>query len=172
MADSAEPVTGSHTTATAADEAGTALAIDGEGIRLVNRTTGSTRAVHFGSEAQTAIDAVTAARGAPESRSSNDECGAGPTEFVVWDGGFSLLVRNGEFEAWSLSDRAPPAYRTMSGVGIGTPRNELEAAYKVDVFQSTLGTEFNAGDIFGVLDSDKAHARIVALWAGAACVFR
>jgi hypothetical protein len=42
----------------------------------------------------------------------------------------------------------------------------------VRVFQSTLGTEFSAGGIAGLLESAGPQARIVALWAGMVCIAR
>jgi hypothetical protein len=40
------------------------------------------------------------------------------------------------------------------------------------VQESTLGHEFDAGGLFGVLDGSSPGARIDVLWAGASCTFR
>jgi hypothetical protein len=61
----------------------------------------------------------------------------------------------------------------MSGIGVGSTRAELQAAYAAAAVDSTtLGVEFTAGGLQGVLESDARTAPIVALWAGAACVAR
>ena len=51
-------------------------------------------------------------------------------------------------------------------------RAELESAYSPEVFESTLGTEFAAGEIFGILDGTGKSARVTHLWAGASCNMR
>lgn len=38
--------------------------------------------------------------------------------------------------------------------------------------RSTLGTEFTAGGLAGLLDGTGARARITHLWAGASCAMR
>jgi hypothetical protein len=60
----------------------------------------------------------------------------------------------------------------MSGVRVGSTRAELEAAYAAEVAESTLGTEFNAGGLGGLLSGPGKDARITDLWAGINCFFR
>ena len=47
-----------------------------------------------------------------------------------------------------------------------------QAAYTVEVFESSLGTEFAAGDLSGILTADARDATVENLWAGATCIFR
>lgn len=54
----------------------------------------------------------------------------------------------------------------------GSTRAELEAAYATRVFESTLGTEFSAGSLQGLLESPRADARVMSLWAGTTCILR
>jgi hypothetical protein len=61
---------------------------------------------------------------------------------------------------------------TVSGIGLGSTRAELEAAYDAEVAPSSLGIEFHAGGLAGLLDSSRPDARVVSLWAGLACVAR
>jgi hypothetical protein len=146
------------------------VAIDGEGIRLVNEATGATRPVAFGAAAESAIVAATAASGAIRSRGTNQDCGAGPLEIISFEDGLSLHVQAGRFVGWSANGARAP--HTMSGIGIGSTRAELEAAYTADIRRTTLGTEFAAGGLQGVLASPAADARVTALWAGTSCVAR
>lgn len=78
---------------------------------------------------------------------------------------------------WSadLPSSGPDTSRTLStmaGLGLGSTRSELTSAYAVDVRQTSLGTEFEAGALFGIVDGEGDTARITAMWAGVVCVFR
>jgi hypothetical protein len=46
------------------------------------------------------------------------------------------------------------------------------SAYVADIRKTTLGQEFAAGKLFGVLDGSTPSARITALWGGTGCNFR
>ena len=85
-------------------------------------------------------------------------------------------MQDGRFVGWSVSrgaaDGSNVGLATMAGIGIGSARRELEAAYTADIRKTTLGQEFGAGDIFGLLDGTGPSARINAMWAGEICNFR
>ena len=149
------------------------IALDGEGLRLVDSESGAARALPFGSPAASALETLTRVQGAPPKRSTNPDCGAGSLEFARWDDGLSIVLQDGRFTGWSVNAPvAGPPLTTMSGVGLGSTRRELEAAYSVTVETTTLGQEFSAGELTGLLASDAADARITDLWAGTSCVFR
>ncbi|MBX3480686.1 MAG: hypothetical protein KF842_09805 [Caulobacter sp.] len=149
---------------------GPLLALDGEGIRLV-RPNGSTALLPFGRPTAEAVAALSTALGAPVDRGTNAECGAGPTEIVRWGGGFSAMFLEGKFNGWSADRRK--GLTTMNGIGVGSTRAELFASYgDASVEDSTLGTEFSAGGLGGLLSGTGATARIETLWAGDICAFR
>ena len=58
------------------------------------------------------------------------------------------------------------------GVGPGSSRADLEAAYAADISETTLGTEFAAGELFGLLDGKELAAKITYMWGGLSCNFR
>lgn len=61
----------------------------------------------------------------------------------------------------------------MSGVGVGTTASEMAESLAFEIYDdSTIGTEFHAGGLSGLLESDAPDARITDLWAGANCIFR
>ena len=61
----------------------------------------------------------------------------------------------------------------MTGLGTGTSREALERGGLVmEVFASSLGTEFAAGDLYGLLSGDGPDATVTYLWAGTTCSFR
>jgi hypothetical protein len=60
----------------------------------------------------------------------------------------------------------------MNGIGVGSTRAQLDAAFDPQITQSSLGTEFSAAGLGGVLESPAPTARITSLWAGTGCIFR
>lgn len=147
-----------------------ALAMEGEGLRLVDPATGSSRPIPFGTPWPQVL-ALLASRGEPAT-GRNEECGAGPLDYARWDDSLTLYGQEGLFVGWFVDSGARGKVSTMAGVGPGTTRQDLEGAYDTDVFESTLGTEFAAGDLYGLLDSPHPDSPITALWAGTSCNFR
>jgi hypothetical protein len=154
-------------------EAEIVIALDGEGVRLVNSQTGSTRLLAFGTD-RTAAEATLAAQlGPPDGRSSNEECGAGPMDFSNF-GDFTVNFQDDRFVGWFLrGGDKNPALTTMSGVGIGTKRSEMAKSLVFEIYEeSTIGTEFNTAGFSGLLESDAPDAKVSDLWAGTNCIFR
>lgn len=154
-----------------------AVALDGEGLRLVEASTGRTRLLPFGAAARVVEDALTRTWGPWRERSRLPDCGAEPPTLLGWSNGVTVLLEADVFAGWSAArPRAggpPPApVQTMAGLGVGVGRGEVEDAYALDVRETTLGTEFEAGGISGVFADASADAEVVALWAGRACLFR
>ena len=160
----------------AANNATAKLALSGEGLDLVSER-GSVRHLVFGTPAGAVIDAVSRTYGgiAPQ-RGRNEECGAGPLDMATWQDGLTVMAQHGRFVGWSVSRGAADAGRdgpaTMAGIGLGSTRRELKAAYAAEIRKTTLGQEFAAGNVFGVLDGSGPSARITALWGGTSCNFR
>lgn len=153
-----------------ANQAAPALAIESGGLRLFDRSTGSARPLPFGTP-QSAVIAALAHLGRPETNRL-EECGAGPLDAASWPGGPTLYFQDSKFAGWALRDGDNAAITTASGIGIGSTRAELDAAYQAEVFDSSLGTEFSAGELFGILDGTGQSAKITNLWAGASCNMR
>lgn len=146
------------------------LAVEGEGLRLFAGN-GTARALPFGMPQQQLLSALESFRG-PADRGTNAECGAGALEYAVWADGLTLHFQEDRFAGWALDPRAEGAHSTASGIGPGSTRRELDAVYAARAEQTSLGTEFSAGALHGVLDGRGPTARITALWAGVSCVFR
>lgn len=148
------------------------LALSGEGLSFVAEA-GSTRHVEFGVPAAAAIEAASRVFDTAPETGRNGECGAGPLDMATWPNGLTLVSQDGRFVGWSVGPGAGGhALATMAGVGIGSTRAELESAYTAEISETTLGTEFLAGGLSGVLEGTGATAPITALWAGTNCVFR
>lgn len=154
------------------------LALSGDGLDLVDPGSGAIRRLPFGLDMAAVVDALTRVRGTPRERFDNPECGAGPLHSVLWADGLGVQFQDDRFVGWGIHARgdggtaAQERLATVAGIGLGSARAELEAAYATRVFESTLGTEFSAGSLQGLLESPRADARITSLWAGTTCILR
>lgn len=161
------------------------VSLDGEGLRLVDPKSGSTRLLSFGVQ-QAQLKLVAEKLKGPASVGRNTECGAGPLAYLSWDDGLTLYSLDGLFAGWALDDsgvpspaakaaakKKPPArLTTISGIGIGSTRAQLIDVYDAKIEQTSLGTEFNAAGLSGILDGKGENAKVTNLWSGVNCVFR
>lgn len=149
------------------------LALAPDGLRIVDRVSGATRLLGFGDPQPRVLSAMIRLRGAPRDRGLGEECGAGPLAFASWDDGLILWFQDNRLAGWALNrGPSPSRLTTMSGIGLNVPRNTAEESVVLEVDQTTLGTEFSAGGLGGLLDGPAPDARITALWAGVTCMFR
>ncbi len=144
-----------------------ALALDGEGLRVFLLPGGTVRPVPFGTPEAAALRVMERVRGSGVERGENLACRA---SYVSWDDGLTVWFVRGRFVGWSL--RGGSVLTTASGVGLGSTRAQLDSAYDAGVRESSLGTEFQAGGLTGLLESPAEDARISHLRAGATCVAR
>ncbi len=148
------------------------LAVEGEGLRWFLPPNGSARPLAFGTAQADVLASVERVRGLAD-RGTNEDCGAGRVQYASWPDGLSLVFQDGRFVGWGLDRRAAGALATADGVGPGMTRGELAGLFgSVRFSQTSLGTEFAAGEMFGVLDGSGPAARITDLWAGVNCIAR
>ena len=76
----------------------------------------------------------------------------------------TLTAERGTRDVLRLSDPQPEP--------LAQCRADLGVLAGLGVEQSTLGTEFSAGGLGGVLESGKPAAKVTHLWGGSTCVFR
>lgn len=145
------------------------LAPDGVSLVLEN---GSSRNATFGMGRDVVVTMVTAALGKPTDTGRNEECGQGPVDTTDFKGGLSLSFQDGKFVGWDLDGREKGTYTTAAGIGIGSTLKQIRDVMTVTVEESTLGIEFTAGELSGLLTSDKADGKVTNLWAGSVCQFR
>lgn len=158
----------------AASVATAALALDGEGLRIFKLLGGSSSLLPFGQAKVDTLTTLTTLRGAPKTQAENIDCGA---TNAVWADGLTGWFARDKFAGWSVgssaSGTASTALATAGGLRLGATRTEVEQGASVArIAHSTLGEEFNAGGIAGLLDASDPDARVSHLWAGAACVAR
>ena len=145
------------------------LALEGEGLRVFDSETGAARPLPFGTPMDRTVAVLTALLGDSVESGVNDECAA---TFETWDG-LTAWFSEDLFVGWATGSGATgDPLTTADGVGVGSTRQDLDDSYDAQVTPSSLGEEFNAGDLNGLLDSAGPDARITDLWAGTTCIFR
>ena len=152
-----------------AEAAASRLALDAEGLRLFNAVSGASRLIPFGTTKADTLRAIDAAqRTARRAIGVNDECRAA---YVGWGNGLTVWFSGERLVGWSArTGEAGPG--TAAGLKVGSSRADLAGAYAAKIGKSSLGTEFSAGALAGLLDSDGPDARVTDLWAGVTCIAR
>lgn len=169
---SSPPVPGGVVANDAAPSQQPTLAVESDGLRWFLPPNGSARPLAFGAPEAEVLASLERVRG-PAEKGVNQDCGAGPVQYANWPDGLSVVFQDGVFAGWSLDPRASGALSTANGVGPGTTRSALSESFGSVSFQDTsLGTEFSAGDIFGLLDGTGPEAKVTHMWAGVSCVAR
>jgi hypothetical protein len=152
------------------------LALSGDGLIAVMADTGATQPLPFLRPKGQTLVTMTRAELTRGKESVNRECGAGPLTFVEWPDGLSLMFQDDRFVGWTADERGAGSLTFMNGVGIGSSRAELVAAFPgTKVEETTLGVEFTLpgdGRTGGLLNGRDQAAKVTDLWAGVTCMFR
>lgn len=149
-------------------QATAALALDGEGLRLVNPENGSTRLIPFGGPQAETVAALTGALGVPSETGTNAECPPGALDFATFGQDTTLYFQDGAFAGWFTS---AGDWSTMNGIRAGMTRAELDASgSEIELTETSLGQEFDAGGVYGIMNEDASSVQL--LWAGANCFAR
>ena len=163
------------------------LILTSNALQAINTTTGSTTEIPFGKPFDEMKEIVTRIlQSKPISEGINAECGAGRLKMASWNNGLTLVFQKKgaqsvesespwEFAGWyvSLNPRNTTKITTMSGIGIGSKRGEMESAYVIIVKKSSLGYEFSTtSGLYGIFDGMGKEAKITNMWSGVSCNFR
>lgn len=145
-----------------------ALALDGEGLRLVDPESGSTRLIPFGGAQADTLAALTNALGAPTETGTNADCPPGPVDFADFGQAMTLYFQDGAFAGWFTRDSGQS---TMNGIAPGSTRADLAGSGSaVEFTETSLGQEFDVGGVYGIMNEDASAVDL--LWAGANCFAR
>lgn len=154
---------------TPAEAASFKLNLDEEGLRIFNTVSGSSRLIYFGMGQAEALAALQSVLKEEASVEEVDECEATSATF---SNGLSAWFGAGRFTGWSALQSKTPV-STVSSVRVGSSRTALGAAYRFNIVRgSTLGVEFSAGSMSGLLSGPQVDAIVTHLWAGTTCVAR
>lgn len=152
--------------------------LESEGLGFIAPDSGSISRLPFGSPAGQVLDVLDRLLGEGARSPASPECPNQADRAVVWpETGLQVELRGGELISWSLQPDSE--LTTLTGIGIGSTRAELEEAYVIELVDSTLGVEFTAGPdpgapdaIRGLLSGRGNRATVTDLWAGEICAFR
>jgi len=148
----------------------TPLILAPDGLLVANHA-GKMQLVPYGTPRIEAESAVAVIVGTPVTRGSSSECGAGTVDFTdLRNDSLQMTFQDGKFVGWTINAAASPL-RTAKGIGIGSTRQELDAAYKdLTVEDSSLGLLFSSGNLTGLLDQDGIEGLVTDIWAGTVCL--
>ena len=125
----------------------------------------------FGGGREQVLAAVGAVLGAPQEQGTNEECPAGPLGFTRYQAGLQLVFQDGSFVGWFAQEGSAP--RTAQEVGPGSTLGQLKAAYPAATVEETsLGTEFAADGLYGIVTNPSDDGKVQVMFAGTNCIFR
>ena len=144
------------------------LTLASDGLEL---HAGSTpRRLAFGSGRKQVLAEVGGILGEPREQGRMDECPAGPMDHVQY-AGLQLNFQDSAFVGWFAGERA--ALRTARGIGPGSTLGQLRTAYPATkVEETSLGHEFDAGELWGIVTDTTGAGQVQVIFAGINCIFR
>ncbi|WP_331126485.1 hypothetical protein [Longimicrobium sp.] len=126
--------------------------------------------IAFGGPQARVLAEAGAVLGAPRNGGMQEECPAGPLYQTTF-GAVQLVFQDSAFVGWATQPDSP--LRTAEGIGPGSTLSQVRAAYPAaTVDQTSLGTEFAAGDLYGVFSDSTTSSELEIMFAGINCIFR
>jgi hypothetical protein len=153
----------------ARDQPVVALAADGLTVVTV---AGITKPLDFGTDEPTVKTALESALDKPKSSEIAQPCedGSGRAFDSVRYDGLAVFFLDGKLSGWGSSANA---FTTLDGIGVGSTLADLKESFgDVTVMDSSLGVEFSAGTIGGVLDGKADSAKVTDIFNGQVCIIR
>jgi hypothetical protein len=143
-----------------------------DGVEITNGA-GAPARLAFGAARDPVLAQVGAVMNGPGEQAEQEECPAGPLTTTQYPSGLQLVFQDGNFVGWAAQPRPGSTLRTAPGIGIGSTVGQLRAAYPVaTVGETSLGIEFTAGDLYGIVSDSTAAGQVEIMFAGINCIFR
>lgn len=147
----------------------TPLILAPDGLMIADPA-GKAQLLPFGTQRDKAESAIGVMLAPPMKRGSSSECSAGTVGYTQFRNGLQTTFQDGKFVGWTINGAASPL-KTAKGIGLGSPRQSLDAAYPdVTVEDSSLGLLFGASGLTGLLDQDGIEGIVTDIWAGTVCL--
>lgn len=158
--------------ATAPERGAAAIVLAPDGLTVgAGGGAGAPKRLAFGAVQAGVLADVNAALGAPKEQGIQEECPAGPLYHALYASGLQVVFQDDEFVGWAA--REGSSFRTAQGIGPGSTLGELKKAYPAATVQETsLGHEFAAGDLYGIVTGPSDSATLEMMFAGTNCIFR
>jgi hypothetical protein len=161
-------VGGAADTAATAPAAAPAVVLASDGLDV---TGGTPKRLAFGSPMAGVLTDVGAVLGEPAEQGLQEECPAGPLYQTSYGPGLQLVFQDSAFVGWFA--RQGSALRTAAGIGPGSTLAQLKAAYPTATVEETsLGMEFAATELYGIVTDSTDAGVVEVLFAGTNCIFR
>lgn len=155
--------------ATAPERAAASIVLAPDGLTVGGA--GAPKRLAFGSAQAGVLADVGAVLGQPKEQGIQEECPAGPLYHALYASGLQVVFQDDEFVGWAA--REGSSFRTAQGIGPGSTLGELKKAYPAATVQETsLGHEFAAGDLYGIVTGPSDTAMVKMMFAGTNCIFR
>lgn len=143
-----------------------------DGVEIANGA-GVPSRLAFGAAREQVLARVGAVMNGPGEQAEQEECPAGPLTTTQYPSGLQLVFQDGKFVGWAAQPRPGSTLRTAPGIGIGSTLGQLRAAYPAaTVGETSLGMEFTAGDLYGIVSDSTAAGQVEIMFAGINCIFR
>jgi hypothetical protein len=132
---------------------------------------GAPKQLAFGSPRAGVLADVGAVLGAATEQGIQEECPAGPLYQVSYAGGLQLVFQDSAFVGWFAGEGS--TLRTAPGIGPGSTLGQLRSAYAgVTMEETSLGHEFAAGELYGIVADTSSAGAVQVVFAGINCIFR
>lgn len=156
--------------AVAAAEARPVIMLAQDGLRITGGAQTPAR-VAFGTGREQVLGQVSGVLDGQGEAAEQAECPAGPLTTTEYPAGLELVFQEGKFVGWAAEPGT--ALRTEAGIGPGSTLGQLRAAYPAaTVDETSLGIEFMAGELYGVVSDSTAAGQVEIMFAGINCIFR
>jgi hypothetical protein len=151
--------------------------LEAGGIGIVVNASGTIVRFEFGDASlDETLAALVAALGEADEILRRDDCGEGPLEAVTWSSGLATFFADATLAGWTVRPDAVADFATVDGIGRGSTRADLTAAFaELVVTPTTLGVEWSSsptGGISGLLSGDREADVVTTLWSGSTCIAR
>lgn len=141
-----------------------------DGLQITGGAGGAER-LAFGGPRGGALAGVSGVLGEPREQGAQAECPSGPLYQAQYAAGLQLVFQDSAFVGWFADEGS--AFRTAAGIGPGSTVAQLRAAHPAATVQATsLGMEFVADDLYGVVTDSTDTGRVQVMFAGVSCIFR
>jgi hypothetical protein len=129
--------------------------------------------IEFGQAQADVTRALSDILGPPSRTGRNAECPTGAVDVATF-GTLDVHFQDGKFVGWVLDGQMNPVLETYHGLKIGQARGEISAGdgEETSFEQSSLGSEFSAGGVGGMLDGSGPNAKVSTLFSGVTCFAR
>lgn len=147
---------------------GDTVTIGQGGLGLASADATASATLPFGTAFHDSLRTLTTVMGHDFSVYLPEDCPAGPVVVVSFTRQIDLIYQEDRLAGWML--RPGSTLTTQAGVGLGTPLAGLGSFATLEVMESSLGWEFQAGEVFGLLS--EREGIVEHLWSGTVCIFR